>query len=304
MKPSVMKKSKGPSYNLLLIPEDHRTIKKVRVSGQQIQWLVGASIACLLFFVFNVVGFWHYRSLYASLEQDRQAVMAFQKEKKELVGKVVGLEKTLSETESLTGRLAAMVGTERVSLKKGIGPIAPEHFDILKKTEPVFFSELQPKVEDLQDRASTLRLKIQELSKLQEDKLIYMASTPSVWPTKGWVTSDFGVRRSPFTLARDFHDGIDIAAQWGTPVMASADGVVTFAGYRGGLGKAVIIDHGFGITSYYGHTSELLVHEGQKVMRGMQVARVGSTGHSTGPHLHYEIHVDGVPVDPMKYIVQ
>jgi murein DD-endopeptidase MepM/ murein hydrolase activator NlpD len=118
------------------------------------------------------------------------------------------------------------------------------------------------------------------------------------------VTSDFGYRRSPFTLASDFHKGIDIAAAWGTPVAAPADGVVKFAGYKGGYGKMVVIDHGFGVVTKYGHTSEIFVREGDKIKRGSKIALVGNTGHSTGPHLHYEIQSDGLPVDPMQYILK
>lgn len=290
------------TYDLLLIPDSSRRVRKVRISDKHIQWLIGGALTGLLFLIFNILGFWHYRSLYASLEVERQKVVAFEQDKNQLATKVQVLEKTLHETEQMTGKLASLVGTERLPLQKGVGPLSPQAFNVKGRTASVDLSALQPKVDEMQDRVSNLQNKIKELKKLQEDKLIYMASTPSVWPVKGWVTSDFGSRRSPFTLAPDFHEGIDIAAQWGTPIMAVADGVVTFAGYRGGLGKAVIIDHGFGVKTYYGHTSEFFVTEGQKITRGAKIALVGSTGHSTGPHLHYEVHVDGVPVDPMKYV--
>ncbi len=290
------------TYDLLLIPDNNRRMKKVRISDKHIQWLIGGALTGLLFLIFNIIGFWHYRSLYASLEGERQKVIAFEKDKVELASKVEILEKTLTETEQMTGKLASLVGPERLPLQKGVGPIPSQAFDVQARTASVDLTTLQPHVDDMQDRAMNLQSKIKELKKIQEDKLIYMASTPSLWPVKGWVTSDFGARRSPFSLAPDFHEGVDIAAQWGTPVISSADGVVTFAGYRGGLGKSIIIDHGFGIKTYYGHNSEILVTEGQKITRGTKIALVGSTGHSTGPHLHYEVHLDGVPVDPMKYV--
>jgi murein DD-endopeptidase MepM/ murein hydrolase activator NlpD len=141
-----------------------------------------------------------------------------------------------------------------------------------------------------------------ELNRLLEEGLIAAASTPSLRPVDGRTTSRFGYRRSPFGRARDFHPGLDIAAAKGTPILSAADGVVTYAGYRKGYGKTVILDHGFGMTTRYGHASELLVKKGETVKRGAQIARVGSTGRSTGPHLHYEIQVNGVPVDPGDYI--
>lgn len=291
-------------YNLFLIPEDNRRIRKLRLSERQLKLGLAAAVTSLLFVVFNVVGFWYYRGLYASLEKDRVAVKVYEQEKKDLLGKMSVLEKTVGETAELTGKLASLVGTERIPLHKGVGPITPGKFDLSKMMASIPSGGLEPKMDKLEEKALTLQMKIKELTKIQEDKLIYIASTPSIWPVKGWVTSDFGVRRSPFSLARDFHNGIDIAAQWGTPIAVAADGVVTFAGYKGGLGKTVIIDHGFGVTSYYGHLSSYFVHEGQQLAKGTALALVGSTGHSTGPHLHYEVHVDGVPVDPMKYILQ
>lgn len=294
-------------YNLFLIPEDHRQVKKFRVSERQLKWLLAASVTGFLFIAFNILGFWYYRSLYATLQKDRLAMIAYQQERNDLQGKMETLERTVEETEKMAGKLASLVGTERLPLQKGIGPIPPSaktKFEIANQTAALPAGNFEPGLVQLEEKALSLQMKIKELTSIQEDKLLYVASTPSIWPVKGWVTSDYGVRRSPFTLARDFHEGIDIAAQWGTPIVASADGVVTFAGYKGGLGKTVIIDHGFGISTYYGHTSTLLVHEGERVKRGMQLALVGSTGHSTGPHLHYEVHLDGVPVDPMKYILQ
>lgn len=298
------KKMKEVSYNLFFIPEDHSGIKKVRLSERQIRLAVGGSVAVFFFFVFHIVGFWYYHSLYRSLQKDRLAVMAYEQEKKEIMGKVLFLEKAVGETEKLVGKLASLVGPQRVQLEKGIGPIPGSSFDVAAKTASVSLTSLEPKLERLEDRTLNLQSKIRELHKIQEDKLIYIASTPSIWPVKGWVTSDFGYRRSPFNRRADFHRGIDIAAQWGTPILAPSDGVVTFAGRKGGYGNTVILDHGFGITTHYGHTSQILVQEGQKVIRGGQIAHIGTTGHSTGPHLHYEIHVDGVPVDPMKYILQ
>jgi len=255
---------------------------------------------------FCAFGFMRYRSLYAALSTERETIKAYEKERVELLGKVALLENTIGETEAMAGKLASLVGTERIPLKKGIGPIqAPEGaMDIASKTEPVDMAALSPKMDNMEDRAQTLQDKLRELTKIQEDKLNYIASTPSIWPVKGWLTSDFGYRRSPFTLASDFHPGIDVAAAYGTPVVAPADGVVTFAGVKGGYGNLVVIDHGFGVVTKFGHTSQLLVKEGDKIKRGMKIALVGNTGHSTGPHLHYEVHADGVPVDPMKYLMK
>ncbi len=129
-----------------------------------------------------------------------------------------------------------------------------------------------------------------------------LASTPTIWPVRGWVTSAFGKRISPFTGKLQMHEGLDIAARPGTPVKASADGVVIYSGWKSDYGKLVTIDHGYGYRTRYGHLSRIYVKNGQRVKRGDTIGAVGSTGRSTGPHLHYEVKVRGLPVNPKTYL--
>jgi murein DD-endopeptidase MepM/ murein hydrolase activator NlpD len=131
------------------------------------------------------------------------------------------------------------------------------------------------------------------------------AHTPSVWPTKESkrrINSKFGQRRDPFTKKWKHHGGVDISANYGTEILATADGVVSFSGYDQFLGNLVQIDHGYGLQTWYGHMSKRLVQKGDVVTRGMVVGKVGSTGRSTGPHIHYEVHVDGKRVDPRNFM--
>ena len=121
-------------------------------------------------------------------------------------------------------------------------------------------------------------------------------------PVDGWLTSNYGTRRDPRNGRLKFHAGLDIAAPTGTIIRASGDGVVNFAGWRDAYGRMVIIDHGYGMVSRYAHASRLLVEEGERVTRGQIIARVGATGRTTGPHLHYEIHKNGVAVNPIRYM--
>lgn len=130
-----------------------------------------------------------------------------------------------------------------------------------------------------------------------------LAATPSIWPVSGAVTSGFGWRNSPWGDGRELHPGIDIAAGMGTPVVATADGEVEKAGWSGGYGNIVQINHGNGIETIYGHNSKIAVSAGQAVKKGQVVAYAGSTGRSTGPHVHYEVRVNGTAVDPIKFLV-
>ena len=127
--------------------------------------------------------------------------------------------------------------------------------------------------------------------------------TPSIWPTTGVITSDFGIRVDPVYGGQAYHEGIDIADDYGTQVVATAAGTVTFAGPTdGGYGNLVEIDHGNGIVTRYGHNSVVLVSPGQQVRQGDVISLMGSTGKSTGSHLHYEVDVNGTPVDPIVFL--
>ena len=127
--------------------------------------------------------------------------------------------------------------------------------------------------------------------------------TPSIWPAKGYLSRGFGVKPSPFTGLKQPHLGIDIAASKGTPVWSTACGIVEYTGWHKGLGKLIIIDHGYGYKTHYGHLNEIKVKRGQRIKRGKLLGTIGNTGYSTGPHLHYEVHYKGKAVNPQKYIL-
>jgi murein DD-endopeptidase MepM/ murein hydrolase activator NlpD len=159
--------------------------------------------------------------------------------------------------------------------------------------------------EDAERLSAAAGLRAESLTDLLgglEAKRHRLASTPAIWPAKGWMTSRFGNRVSPFTGARQFHGGIDIAGARGTDVIAPARGKVSFVGNRGPLGRSLTIDHGFGVRTTFGHNDETFVDRGQQVERGEVVASLGNSGRSTGPHLHYVVEVNGKAVNPLDYI--
>jgi murein DD-endopeptidase MepM/ murein hydrolase activator NlpD len=128
------------------------------------------------------------------------------------------------------------------------------------------------------------------------------SATPSIWPVAGWLTSSYGSRKDPFNDEASFHPGLDISADYGTPVLASGDAVVSSAGMNGAYGNMVILDHGYGIVTKYGHLSRMAVTANQSVKRGDVIGYVGTTGRSTGPHLHYEIWMNGRLTNPMTLL--
>ena len=150
--------------------------------------------------------------------------------------------------------------------------------------------------------ADSRALSLKGLVDQLEDKHHRLAASPAIWPAHGWLTSRFGPRISPFTGRRQFHAGIDISGARGTEIVAPASGRVQFVGDQGPLGRSLLIDHGFGIRTHYGHNDKILVKRGEVVERGQTIALLGNSGRSTGPHLHYTVEVNGKAVDPIDYI--
>jgi murein DD-endopeptidase MepM/ murein hydrolase activator NlpD len=162
---------------------------------------------------------------------------------------------------------------------------------------------LPQELERLGREMSNRSRSFQELIEQLEAKRSVLASTPTIWPVKGWLTAGFGYRRSPFTGLRQMHEGVDISNSVGTTVIAPADGIVSYAGPLGGFGNVLSINHGHNFSTFYAHLRQQNVSQGQRVKRGDVIAYVGTTGRATGPHLHYEIQVHGSPVDPSKYVI-
>jgi len=163
--------------------------------------------------------------------------------------------------------------------------------------------QLQQKMNWLKDEAVVQERYLKELTGIVGERRAQWAATPSIWPVRGWVSSGFGHRISPFTGRDTMHSGVDITAPMRTPVIAPAAGVVHFAGAEAGLGNTVTLLHGFGMKTVYGHMDKTKVRTGQTVRRGDVLGWVGNTGLSTGPHLHYEVEIKGSTVDPLKYVI-
>ena len=150
--------------------------------------------------------------------------------------------------------------------------------------------------------AATIAMGFGPNQSLTTSDWLRLAAQPALWPVEGPVTGGFGERVDPFNGEGAFHTGVDISSNYGHPVIAPADGVVTFAAPESGYGNLLVLDHGYGISTRYGHLSGFTVAPGQAVHRGEVIAYVGLTGRSTGPHLHYEVRINGVAVNPYKYL--
>jgi murein DD-endopeptidase MepM/ murein hydrolase activator NlpD len=192
----------------------------------------------------------------------------------------------------------------------GVGGSIPEDLDAqipLKEKHNSLIRDMHEQVEELSSASESQQEEFKSLLKSLEDQQNLLASTPAIRPVsrgeKSWITSRFGYRKSPFTGRREFHKGYDISSHKGTPILATADGVITFSGKKGLMGNMVVIDHGHGMITRYGHCQKTLKKRGDKVKRWEPIALMGNTGRSTGPHVHYEVHLNGIPVNPEKYIL-
>lgn len=298
-------------YGVLLLPKDGRRARKFELPGTVVTLLVALVVAniVLMASLFSVsvsqrIELAAQSSIIQALERSRTDLLTANSAQAsrvhELVHEAEVLTERLRELEQLTDEVWALLGetpdpsdwADGGVLGQG-GPDG-DFFDPVTRMSLAFGS--------LSHQVPMQHRELEHLRDLVTARNHRLAHTPSVWPVAGYVSSEYGVRRHPISGTTQRHNGIDIAAMRGTPVYAPADGVVTFAGDRGGYGLTVIIDHGYGIQTLYAHSSRLHVRAGQRVQRGDLLTDVGTTGVSTGPHLHYEVIINGQPVNPRAYL--
>jgi murein DD-endopeptidase MepM/ murein hydrolase activator NlpD len=226
-----------------------------------------------------------------------------------------------TEKEQLKDRYSKLeeVAKERDVQVASLGSIASEVSALYGlKSQPTLVTATQQEIHDADVTSSLDQLGVLRTSALTGDAMVgislgmtrnattadwYRANAaPSLWPVDGQVTASFGERIDPFNGEGAFHSGVDIGSNYGHPIIAPADGVITFADFMGGYGKLITMDHGHGISTRYGHLSGFAVTPGQRVHRGDTIGYIGLSGRSTGPHLHYEVRINDTPVNPYKYL--
>ena len=223
--------------------------------------------------------------------------------------RIEDLEKQLSKLKEFDKKIRIIANLEKgqeTTPSMGMGGPSPSDIrDKLKreKDNAGLVQQMKSDVERIQSEAMSREDSLSELEKLLQVKKDMLTHTPSIWPVQGWVTSGFGFRTNPFTGLTQMHEGLDISNRVGTPIIAPANGIVSDVGNDIAVGKVVVIFHGFGMTSRYGHLHKVFVKVGQRVKRGDKIAEVGMTGKTTGPHLHYEVKINGISVNPMRYIL-
>ncbi len=296
-------------YTLLVVPEVPGQVRRVQLNSRSLKLGLGiVAGTALLFVAMTVLSIVSLQRL-AELHDLRRENQAQKEQLLVFSSKLDDIKQTLDRVAEFDAKLRVITNAgDRPSQGMIPGTGGPTNDDIESLAGSAgdasfLMDKIHRDLADLSAAARDEERSIQELSSFFQDRRSLLSATPSIWPARGWVTSSFGGRISPFTGNPSDHHGMDIAAAMGTPVRSTADGIVTYAGVKGGYGKVVIVDHGYGLSTRYGHLSAIHAKPGQRIKRGDRVGAVGSTGRSTGPHLHYEVRVNNLPVNPRRYIL-
>jgi murein DD-endopeptidase MepM/ murein hydrolase activator NlpD len=295
-------------WTLVLVPHGSEPSRIVEISYglmRLVTGAVGGIVVLLLIAGYVTVSHTTDLSRAARLQQENASLA---REIGELHGRLVTLADTLTRISQRDARIRVLANLEPIDPQvqaAGIGgPAAPEIglaglTGITRRT-----ADIRVDLGALIRRANLLASSFKEAADSLALHTARLAATPSIMPTQGWLSSAFSsMRVHPILHMARPHEGIDVSAPMGSPIEAPAAGVVTDAGWETGYGNTITIDHGFGIVTKFAHASKLLVKTGQRVSRGQRIALVGNSGLATGPHLHYEVHVNGRPVDPLKYVL-
>ena len=271
---------------------------KIKLPERNAKILLGVILAILVSFPFITLNYISQRIQMARLEKETTQIASLKSQVEEFQQQI----QRLKEFDVKLRIIANLENAQETGSFLAVGGLTPSSREPLQGG----VADTQKMKEEL-DRLSTeaeFREKsFQELYTFLEGKKRQLSSTPSIWPVRGWLTSTFGYRIDPFTGLRQFHEGLDIANRLGTAVIAPADGIVSRCSNSFGYGLTVEINHGYGIKTIYGHLSKTYVTVGRSVRRGERIAAVGSSGRATGPHLHYQVMLNEVPMSPMNYIL-
>lgn len=295
-------------YTFLIIPKKKGTAKKFILSSNLLKGL----LCCLI--IISLSSMYAYYD-YIKIKRDRSELERLRKQTNEqkleidgLVDKVNIFSMKMEELNQLDKNIRTMANIDDkryTGQLLGIGGSINEEMRIKSGTESdqkIVIVKIHQNVEQLTKDANDQKKSFNELLKYLREQRSIIAATPSNWPVQGWVTSEFGYRTSPLSGVREFHKGIDIAVRAGVQIAAPADGIVSEAFYDREMGHTIKIDHGHGVSTWYGHLSKSVLIQGAIVKRGDLIGYVGNTGRSTGSHLHYSVLLNGVPVNPRRYL--
>jgi murein DD-endopeptidase MepM/ murein hydrolase activator NlpD len=296
-------------FSILLVPEDNGEMKRLGFTSNHVHIAVLGLCLLLAAAIFLTVQ-------YVGRSNDAAALARLSRENATMRAQMIDLEDKISEFQvqmvDLVNRektLRTMTGLPEIDpdiRKVGVGGQRfEERYDLSVSGEDpaASLSLLMTDLDQLLRQVKLERKSFQDVENAFHNNRERLEHTPTIWPVQGYFSRGFGYCIDPFTNQRRFHEGIDIVNRVGTPVKATAAGTVVERGWRNGYGWVVVVDHGYGYQSTYGHLDSIKMRRGEKVVRGDIIATLGNSGRSTGPHLHYEVRVNGQAVNPLKFIL-
>lgn len=295
-------------YTLMIVPHNGQAVRSIKIPIKAIK--IATGVICFLLVIVAGFGLKYnavINSAYAEkaeLEALRQSNGDQHKQIEQLTQATAALQRDMDRLNTLDTEIRRMVNADEQPETSRSGVVRPniskggQGGPIVKPS----LNELNDYIVNLQEQVKYREQSLSNLREILIERNARLNATPSLWPASGEVTSRFGWRSSPFGGGSDWHPGIDIANSAGTPIIATAAGEVVYSGWYSGYGRMVQIDHGNGIVTIYAHNSQNIVREGQSVEKGDVIAYMGSTGWSTGSHVHYEIRVNGTAVNPANFL--
>ena len=291
-------------YQIVIFREGRSGARNIHLRG----WLL--AFLALLIIGSLAANYWLWERyldgihLEEDLEAAKDVISEQRRQTVSLAGKINSLGQDLERVRKFDSKLRLMMNMEKDPTE-----IGENYEDFSRAYLPLHRQELAArKMQDFLDRLSEAtrleEVRQQDLLHALRDNRTILGGMPTLWPVTGFVSSNFGTRNSPFGRGSQFHKGLDISNRIGTPIIAPAEGTVILAGPDGAYGNSVEIDHGGGIITKYAHMQRAIVHNGDWVKRGQVLGYIGMTGRTTGPHLHYEVRLNGAPVNPLRYILE
>jgi murein DD-endopeptidase MepM/ murein hydrolase activator NlpD len=290
--------------SLIIIPHNKSKSKTLSISKKTAKISLGVAIFLFLALVFFLADYFtmnvtrkKYKTLLNENANQKQTLAQYQET-------INSLQSTINQFESYAKKLNVMAGLksqDTLEGEPGIGGFSNDQETSLPTTSQDLKLE---NLDNISQKADLIEKNLHTLTNFFEDQTLRLAATPTIFPTKGYLSSAYGWRDDPFTGKRTFHHGIDIATHYGNPIIATADGVVIMVRSDKIGGKTIKIKHMFGYTTVYCHLSKYLVKVGQKVKRGETIGLVGNTGKARGPHVHYEVHLNGKEKNPYYYLLE
>ncbi len=301
-------KMSGNLFTLMVISRTNSAVRKVSFPRILVSIFFVVSFVAILISLYFMYD-------YASIKRDRAELVRLRELNKEqsqqvqdLALRVDDFSDRMEELRQVDTKIRILASHQTGRDKKlplGIGGAANTETrlkELLDKDQQKLIYGMRKSISSLNEDANYREKSFNELLAFLREQKSILASTPSIWPVRGWITSGFGARESPFSSGVEFHKGLDIATRYGKEVLATADGLVIDASYHSQDGNLVKIDHGHGLVTAYAHLSKIAVKYGVRVKRGDVIGYVGDTGRSTGSHLHYAVFVNRVPVNPQRYL--